>query len=186
MQDEKIVSLYWDRDETAIAATEEKYGRYLLKIAYNILSDHEDSHECVNDTYLKAWNSMPPHRPDILSAFLSKITRQTAIDLVRYRTRERRGGARYHLSLYELEDCISADNSTESAVDLHLLSEAINRYLRKLSAESRGMFIGRYYYMDSIKEIAGYCGVSEAKVKTTLHRIRKHMKNYLIKEGFDV
>jgi len=186
MQDEKIVSLYWDRDETAIAATEEKYGRYLLKIAYNILCDQEDSRESVNDTYFKAWNSMPPHRPDILSAFLSKITRQTAIDLLRRQTREKRGGSRYIQSLSELEDCVSADNTTEQSVDFRLLAEAIGDYLRTLSPEPRNLFVGRYYYFDSIREIAGYYGMTEAKVKTTLHRIRKGLKQYLIKEGFEL
>lgn len=186
MQDDKIVSLYWDRDETAITVTEEKYGRYLLKIAYNILADSEDSRESVNDTYLKAWNTMPPHRPDVLSAFLGKITREISIDQLRRRTREKRGGGQYTQSLSELEDCVSTDNTTEQAVDQHLLAEAISRYLRTLPPEPRNLFVGRYYFMDSIKEIAGYYGMTESKVKTTLHRTRKGLRQYLIKEGFEV
>ena len=186
MHDEQIILLYWNRDETAIAATEEKYERSLLKIAYNILHDREDSRESVNDTYFKAWNSIPPHCPDILSAFLSKITRETSIDLLRRQTREKRGGSQYTQSLSELEECISTGNTTEQSVDLHLLAETIGNYLRILPPEPRNLFVGRYYFMDSIKEIAGYYGMSESKVKTTLHRTRKGLKQYLIEEGFDL
>ena len=186
MRDEKIDSLYWERNELAIAATAEKYGRYLLKIAFSILNSQEDGSECVNDTYLKAWNTMPPHKPQILSSFLSKITRETAIDLLRRQTRQTRGGSRYELSLSELEECVPAGSSIEAEVDNHLLADAINAFLRSISAEQRNLFIGRYYFMDSIKEIAGYYGMSESKVKTSLHRTRKSLKQYLIKEGFDI
>ena len=101
MNDEQIVSLYWDRDESAIRETEEKYDRYLTKIAYNILNNPEDSRESVNDTYLAAWNSMPPHRPSVLSAYLAKLTRRISIDLFRYRTRDKRLGSEYAISLSE-------------------------------------------------------------------------------------
>lgn len=184
MQDDQIVALYWQRDENAIRETEQKYGRYLSKIAYNILSDIEDSKECVNDTYLKAWDSIPPHKPGALAAYLGKITREHAIDIFRTRNRKKRQASEYALSLSELDECISDTVSTEQSADLHLLSEAMNSYLSSLSKEARITFVGRYYYMDSLKEIAAYCGMSESKVKSMLYRTRQGLKIYLKQEGF--
>ena len=129
MQDEMIVALYWQRDENAISETERKYGRYLTKIAHNILSDWEDSRETVNDTYLKAWNSMPTHKPSILSTYLGKITRQLSIDAFRTRNRDKRKHSEYAVSLSELEDCISGSETTEQSIELKLLAEAINTYV---------------------------------------------------------
>lgn len=184
MQDDKIVALYWQRNEAAIRETEKKYGRYLLKIAHNILFDMEDSKESVNDTYLKAWNSMPPHKPDFLSAYLGKITRELSIDAFRTRNRAKRQPSEYVLSLSELGECISGSNTTEREVDMHLLADAISTYLRTLSKEARITFVGRYYYMDSIKEIAAWCGISEPKIKSMLYRTRQGLKDYLKEEGF--
>lgn len=186
MQDDKIVALYWQRDENAIRETEQKYGRYLSRIAHNILSDVEDSREAVNDTYLKAWNSMPPHRPDVLATYLGKITRQLSIDIFRRRNREKRRASEYALSLSELEECVCGDNSTEQDLDLHLLGEAINAYLRTLTPQARNTFVGRYYYMDSIREVAAYYGMSESGVKSLLFRTRQGLKNYLEQEGFQI
>lgn len=184
MQDQMIVALYWKRDEAAIRETEQKYGRYLFKIAYNILSDPEDSRESVNDTYLKAWNSIPPHEPSALAAYLGKITRERSIDIFRNRKREKRKLSEYAISLSELEECVSGGDTTEQEVDMHLLAEAINSYLYTLSAEARNIFVGRYYYMDSVKEVAAYYGMSESKVKSILYRARKGLKTYLEQEGF--
>lgn len=186
MQDEQIVDLYWDRNELAIHETEQKYGRYLTKIAYNILADLEDSKESVNDTYLSAWNSMPPHKPGILSTYLAKITRRISIDIYRKRNRKKRQASEYALSLEELADCVSAGNTTEQAMNVQLLAEAINEYLYGISPEARNTFIGRYYFMDSLKEVARYCGMSEAKAKTLLYRTRCGLKLYLEKEGLDL
>lgn len=178
--------LYWQRNESAISETERKYGRYLSKIAHNILADHEDSREAVNDTYLKAWNSMPPHKPNVLSAYLGKITRQLSIDALRTRNREKRRPTEYEVSLSEFEDCVSGEETPEQSVDLKLLAEAINAYLRTLPAEARNMFIGRYYFADPIKEVASCCGVSVPKVKSVLYRTRQGLKNHLKKEGFEL
>lgn len=186
MEDNMIVALYWKRDEAAIRETEQKYGRYLSKIAYNILADMEDSKEIVNDTYLKAWNSMPPHQPNVLSTYLGKITRQLSIDVFRYRKREKRRASEYAISLSELKECVSGGNTTEQNMDLQLLAEAINTYLYTLNPEARNTFVGRYYYMDSIKEVASYYDMSESRVKSMLHRTRKGLKAYLKKEGFDL
>ena len=186
MEDEKIVSLYWERSEDAIRQTELKYDRYLTKIAHNILDDLEDSRERVNDTYLAAWNSMPPHRPSILSTYLGKITRRLSIDCFRSRNRNKRRDSQYALSLQELGDCVSAGNTTEEIVNVKLLADCIGMYLRLLPEEARNAFIGRYYYLDSLKEVAAYCGMTESKCKTLLYRTRVGLKEYLEKEGFAV
>lgn len=183
MQDDEIVELYWQRSETAIHETEKKYAHYLTKIAYNVLSDWEDSQESVNDTYLSAWNTIPPQRPVFLSAYLGKITRRIAIDIFRKRNRSKRKMSEYALSLSELEDCISAGNTTEQEADLHLLAKTINGYLQKLPARERDVFIGRYYYADSVREVASYYNMSESKTKSMLYRIRLKLKEHLEQEG---
>lgn len=184
MEDTQIVSLYWERDEAAIRETETKYGNYLHKIAFNILNNTEDSRESVNDTYLAAWESIPPHHPNILSAYLAKLARRIAIDLFRYRTRDKRMASEYALSLTELEDCIPDGNTTEETVNGKLLADAIGIYLRLLPEATRTAFLGRYYFLDSVKEVAGYCGMSESKCKSLLYRTRLGLKDYLQKEGY--
>lgn len=186
MEDEQIVSLYWDRNEAAIRETEIKYDRYLTTIAYNILNDREDSRESVNDTYLAAWDSIPPHKPAVLSSYLAKLTRRISIDLFRYRTRDKRLNSEYAISLSELGDCVSGGNTTEEAVNVKLLADAIGIYLRLLPEDTRTAFIGRYYFLDPLKEVARYCGMSESKCKSLLHRTRLGLKEYLKKEGFAV
>ena len=184
MDDEKIVSLYWQRDEAAIYETDRKYGRYLTKIAHNVLNDLEDSRESVNDTFYAAWNSIPPQKPNILSTYLAKLTRRISIDMLRKRTRDKRGGSEYALSLTELEGTLSAGNTTEDAMDEKLLGEAISAFLRTLSPAARSTFIGRYYFMDPLSEVARYCGMSESKAKSMLFRTRNKLREYLLKEGF--
>ena len=186
MEDEAIVSLYWDRDERAIRETEEKYDRYLTKIAYNILNDREDSRESVNDTYLAAWDSMPPHRPGVLSAYLAKLTRRISIDRFRYRTRDKRAGSEYAISLSELGDCVSGGNTTEEIVNVKLLADSIGIFLRLQSKDARTAFIARYYFLDSIRDISRSTGMSESKVKSLLHRTRIALKKYLEEEGFSL
>ena len=184
MEDEQIVALYWERDEQAISETERKYDRYLLKIANNILNNQEDSRESVNDTYLAAWNSMPPHRPGVLSAYLAKLTRRISIDCFRYRTRNKRMASEYAVSLSELSDCVSGGNTTEEIINAKALADAIGVYLRLQSKETQAAFLGRYYFLDPVKEIAAYLGMSESKVKSLLYRTRLGLKEYLEKEGF--
>ena len=184
LEDRQIVSLYWERNETAIDQTAKKYGSYLTKIAYNILADKEDSQESVNDTYLAAWNSMPPHKPNVLSTYLGKLTRRISIDLFRKKHSQKRGCGEFALSLEELTDSISGGDTTQETADAHLLSQAIANYLRSIGTEARNVFIGRYYYLDPVKTIAGYCGITESKVKILLHRTRDGLWEYLQKEGF--
>ena len=184
MEDSQIVALYFDRNEAAIDQKEKKYGRYLVKIAFNILADREDSQESVNDTYLAAWNSIPPNRPQILSTYLGKLTRRISIDLLRKRTAQKRGPGEYALSLDELDSCITGGDTTQQAVECQQLAQAIESYLRALGQEARNVFIARYYFLDPIKKIAGYCHITESKVKILLHRTRQGLREHLQKEGF--
>ena len=184
MDDAKIVGLYWARDQRALDATQEKYGSYLLKVAHNILRDLEDSRESVNDTYLAAWEAIPPHRPQGLCAFLSKLTRRISIDLLRSKTSQKRGGGEYELSLSELSECLSGGNTAEETVLANDLTEAIGAFLRAQSPKARNAFICRYFYMDSVKAVARSCGLTESNTKVLLHRTRAALREYLEKEGY--
>ncbi len=186
MQDQMIIELYWQRDEKAIEETQKRYGAYLFKIAMNVLADRQDSEESVSDTYLKAWNSIPPARPVLLRAYLARITRQTAIDVFRRKTRQKREGSLYEESLAELDECVSAGDETQREVDGRLLAKAIETWLLTLSPEERGVFLGRYYFLDSLKEIAAYSGFTEAKVKSLLFRLRASLREKLKEEGFQI
>ena len=174
--------MYWERNEDAISQTQKKYENYLTKIAYNILADIEDSKESVNDTYLKTWNSIPPHKPDRLPAFLAKITRQISIDIYRKKTSKKRVGSEYALSLDELFDCASSDGNPEKEIDLKVLSVAINSWLASVSDTQRKAFVCRYFYFDSTKDIANHLELSESNVKSLLYRARLNLKDYLKKE----
>ena len=186
MKDLDIVNLYWDRNEDAIHQTQMKYGAYLAKVSYNIISDFEDSKECVNDTYLAAWNSMPTNRPSNLATYLGKITRQISIDVFRKKHREKRYASEYAISLDELGDSFSDGTTPEQELDVKLLDEAINRFVCALPQLTQRAFVGRYYFFDSIKDIAAYCGMTESKVKILLFRTRQKLKLYLKKEGYEV
>ena len=186
VKDQDIVNLYWDRNEDAIHQTQMKYGAYLSKVSYNILADFEDSKECVNDTYLAAWNSMPTNRPNNLATYLGKITRQISIDVFRKRHREKRYASEYAVSLDELGDSFTDGVTPEQELDAKLLDEAINCFVRALPDMAQKTFVGRYYFFDSLKEIASYCGMTESKVKILLFRTRQKLKLYLKKEGYEV
>lgn len=186
MEDRQIVALYRARSENAISETAKKYGRYCLKIAMNILHSHEDSEECVNDTYLRAWNVIPPQNPKKLSAFLGRITRNLALDCYASRTAQKRGGGQLPLALEELQECIPASESTEHAVTEAQLTEALNRFLSALSPQTRQIFVQRYWYFNSIREIASALSLGESKVKMTLLRTRNELKAFLEKEGIEL
>lgn len=186
MKDCEIVDLYWARNEEAIRQTQQKYGAYLTKTAYNILGNPEDSTECVNDTYLAAWNSMPPHRPGVLSTYLGKITRQLSIDVFRKKHSAKRIASEYAVSLDELGDTFSGGATPEEVLDGKMLDAAVNRFICALPKDVRSAFVGRYFFFDSLRDIARYCAMSESKLKSLLFRTRQQLKAYLIKEGFDV
>ena len=184
MDDEQIVKLYWDRSEQAISETGQKYGGYCRRIAYNILRNLEDAEESVNDTYWDAWNAMPPHQPSILATFLGKITRRIAIDRWRSLNRMKRGGGEVTLALEELERCIAGGQSPEREIEKKELVQAINRFLDKLPITERRVFLARYWYMDSIQEIAFRFQFSQSKVRSMLFRTRKKLRKHLEKEGY--
>ena len=185
MDDHEIVDLYWQRDEHAIEATAAKYESYCMKISQNILSDRADSEENVNDTYLHAWNAMPPQRPAILSAFLGRIARNLALNRYKARSAQKRQGDVFALSLDELDDCAPALSSPDDEAMAAELGRSISAFLRTQSEEVRSMFILRYFYCDSIEEISSRFGCGESRVKTTLLRTRRKLKQHLIKEGYD-
>jgi RNA polymerase sigma-70 factor (ECF subfamily) len=186
MTDEGIVNLYWDRNEAAITETDLKYGRYCFSISYNILSNKEDSDECVNDTYNAAWNSMPPQRPVILSAFLGKIVRNISLNRYKEITAQKRGGNQMELILDELGEIVSDMPGPDDRVIQTQLVKAINEFLAGLPAEKRIMFVRRYWYADDIGAIAKRMGMSANNVSVEIRRIRLKLRGYLIERGFDV
>ncbi len=184
MEDERIVALYWERSEQAIRETESKYGRFCYSVAYHLLHNAEDATESVNDTYLEAWNSMPPHKPDSLIAFLGRITRRLSVDRWRSTHAEKRGGGEYPLLLDELSECIPSKDSVEQQVELKELAETVNRFLTGLSKEKQQVFLRRYWYGDSMEELATKFGFSVSKVKSMLFHTREGLRERLKKEGF--
>ena len=183
MDDSKLIELYFSRNESAIIYTQNKYGGYCYKIAYNILLDDEESKECVNDTYLAAWESIPPVKPKILSAFLGKITRNISLKRLRAKTAQKRGGGNTDLIFDELNDCIPDKNSVLDAVDANELALLIDSFLRNLPKEERILFLRRYWYFDSIDTLSKTFGLGLAQVKMRLSRIRKKLLLKLEKEG---
>ena len=186
MEDTAIIDLYWKRDERAIVETDHKYGKYCHTVAYNVLSDHEDSQECVNDTWLRAWNSMPPQRPSVLRAFLAKITRNLAFDRYRARGAAKRGNGVMEAVLEELAECADTSGSwnAEEADAAKELKEAINRFAESLPDRERNLFIRRYFFAEDIADIAQRYQMTENNVTVNLSRTRKKLRKYLSEGGF--
>ncbi|MGN0977485.1 MAG: RNA polymerase sigma factor [Faecousia sp.] len=183
MDDNEIIELYFARAETAISQTAVKYGKYCYSIAYNILSNREDSEESVNDTYLAAWNQMPPRQPSVLSAFLGKLTRYISLDRWKARNAYKRGGGEVALSLEELEESLPGGANPEKAFAEKELLRCINSFLEALPETERRVFVCRYWYLDSTQDIAERFGFSQSKVTAMLHRIRGKLRRQLEKEG---
>lgn len=184
MEDAQIVDLYWAREEQAVTETAEKYGKYCYSIACNILANAEDSDESVNDTYLDAWNTMPPHRPAVLSTFLGKITRRISIDKWRGRAAEKRGGGEIALALDELAECVPSGDSVEHELEAAELEKAVGDFVMGLPPMDRRVFICRYWYLDPIPAISRRLGFSQGKVKMMLHRQRRRLLSRLKEEAF--
>lgn len=183
MEDSAIIKLYWAREELALVETESKYGGYCRTIACNILNNREDAEECVNDTYLRAWNSMPPQRPSILGAFLGKITRNVSLDRFKINRAEKRGGGQMLLALEELGDCIPEETTMEERVEAAELARCLDSFLRNLPERECCVFLRRYWYVDSVQEIARRYQMAEGSVKSTLYRVRQKLRTHLEKEG---
>ena len=182
MNDTEIVDLYWQRSPLAIEETGKKYGAYCGSIAYRICQNREDAEECVNDTWLSAWNAMPEKRPETLPPFLGRITRNHAVNRVLQKTRQKRGGGESVLALEELEDFVRSDSDLAENYEQKELERAINRFLAGLKTEERRIFLGRYWYLYPVVDLAERLGVSQAKVKSSLFRTRKRLRAFLEKE----
>jgi RNA polymerase sigma-70 factor (ECF subfamily) len=185
MDDASIVQLYWDRNEQAIPATADKYGAYCTAIAKNILGSDEDAEECVNDTYLNAWHAMPPHRPGVLSTFLGKITRNLSFNQYKRSRADKRGGGEVAAVLDELAECVSGKENVEQEFDRQELARAIDEFLGALPQDKRSIFLCRYWYTDSIADIAHRHGMKEGAVSMTLSRLRAKLRDYLSERGFE-
>lgn len=183
MEDNKIIDLYWKRSESAIAETDKKYGRYCNTIAFNILHNREDAEECVNDTYFKVWGVIPTLRPLKFAAFIGRITRNLSLNKYEYYNAQKRGQGETQAVFEELQGCIAGSESVEDAIDDMLLTEKLNCFLERLPTVKRKVFMRRYWYLSSIKDIATDYQMSESKVKMLLLRTRNALKEYLEREG---
>lgn len=183
MEDTEIVELYFAREERAIQETDSKYGGYCYSIAYNILTNRQDAEESVSDTYMAAWNAIPPSHPSLLAAFLGKITRRLSIDQWRKRNAYKRTGGEIVLALEELDQVVSDSETPEAAVTRKELAASLNRYFDSLPETERSVFLCRYWYLDSISQIAEKTGFTTSKVASMLHRMRGNLRKQLAKEG---
>ena len=186
MEDKTIIQLFWDRKENAIEALALKYGEYLKKIATNILEVEADADECVNDTYLKIWNLIPPNRPENLAAYSGKIVRNLSFDKYKYLKAEKRGGGEMVLVLDELSECVSGKNNVEQEINKTEIARAINEYLNALPKEKCNVFVLRYWYAESVSDIAKKIGKTSGSISVILNRLRKGLKEYLTERGFEI
>lgn len=185
MEDTKIIEMYWARDEQAIVETDSKYGKLCKQLAHNIIRNLEDAQEIVNETYLGAWNSIPPNRPQYLKTFICKITKNLALAKVRYNNAEKRKTEGI-VPLHELGDIVSGKDNVEEEYEKKIVSGYISDFLRSIDEEKCNIFLSRYWYHNSMTEIAKIHGISESKVKTTLFRTRRKLKEYLKKQGVEL
>ena len=184
MEDNAIIQLYWARDEGAIAASEKKYGGYCGTIARNIVGDRQTAEECVNDTWLRAWDTMPPQKPSKLAVFLGRITRNLSFDRYRQSHADRRGNGVFGEVLDELAECVSGNEGPETEWERRELAEAIDGFLRQLPKDRRRLFVRRYWYGERVSDIAAECGMTSSAVSTALGRMRESLRRYLSERGF--
>lgn len=184
MEDSQIIELYWQKNADAISETANKYGAYCFTIAENILHNNEDSEECVNDTWLHAWNTIPPQKPNILRLFLAKITRNLSFDRFNARNAEKRGGGEIALVLEELGECLGGGADTEAAYEAKELREAIQRFVRSLPKRDGNVLVRRYFFVEPVADIATRYGLTENNVMVILSRTRRKLKAHLLKEGY--
>lgn len=186
MEDRNIVDLFFLRDKRAITEMSEKYGRRLLRIAANILGDGRDAEECVNDTYLKAWNNIPPNDPENLLCYAAKIVRNLSLNLLKKNSTQKRGGASTEEAYDELSECLPDSEDVEDKLDEKELAKIINGFLGGLPKKSRVIFVRKYWKLDSIRDIAADLKISEGNVKNTLFRTRRKLKELLTQEGISI
>ena len=186
MEDSRIIDLFFQRSGDAVAALSGKYANYCYTIAYNILSSAEDAEECVNDTWLRAWNSMPPQRPGILSAFFGKLTRNLSLDRWRRNKAAKRGGSQVEVALHELEDCLPDRRSPDEELEAGETAALISAFLRRQSEADRALFVRRYFHLEPLDSLARQFGMSMGQVKSKLHRMRGRLRLELEREGVAV
>lgn len=186
MDDQQIIELYFARDENAIAETARKYESYCFSVANNILQSDQDTEECVNDTWLRTWNTIPPQKPGCLRLFLAKITRNLALNRLKERNRQKRGGGVILLALEEISEFLPASDHVETQAEEEELMRAVNRFLRSLSERDCNIFINRYFHVESTKAIAETYGLTESNVQKILLRTRNKLKHYLESEGHTI
>ena len=186
MDDKQIIELYNSRDERAIKQTSLKYGRYCFSIAKNILSSDQDCEECLNDTWNRAWNSIPPKQPSNFRLFLGKIVRNLAIDKIKHDSCQKRGGTEFDLALDEIGDIVSDNNSVEQEFEYALFVKSLNSFLHSLPVRECNIFVSRYFYIESISDIAKKYSLTDANVHKILSRTRIKLKAYLKEEGYDI
>lgn len=186
MDDNRIIDLYFDRNQLALGATQDKYGSYCMKICMNILEDTPDSEEVVNDTYMQVWNSIPPQKPQSLMAYIAKIARNLALNKLKARNAQKRGGGESLLSYDELDLCTPSDVSIESESDIKALSGHISSFLYTQKEDARNVFVRRYFYCDSVDDICERFSFSQSKVKSILMRTRVKLRDYLLSEGYHI
>ena len=186
MEDQQIIELYWARSEQAIRESETKYGAFCLSIARNILAQEQDAEECVNDTWLRAWNAMPPQRPSILSAFFAKLTRNLSLDRWRRQRAAKRGGGQTALALQELEECLPDRRRPDEALEAAETARLISAFLRRQGELDRKLFVRRYFYLESLADLGARFGLTQGQVKSRLHRVRQRLRAELEREGVPV
>ena len=186
MEDCAIIDLYWARNPEAISRTSEKYGNYCRAVARNILPDRRDADECVNDTWLKCWQSIPPQHPRSLKGFAGRIVRNLALSVRRADAAQKRGGGQVQLALDELSEVVSGGETPEGALDRQAFRAALDSFLAGLPKDRRDLFLRRYWYLDSVEQLAKRFHMSKTQVTTTLHRLRGKLRAHLEQEGFEV
>ena len=186
MNDNEIIDLFFARDPQAIQAAKDTYGGYCGYVVGNLLQNRQDREECLNDTWLHAWNAIPPSRPQHLGPFLGKITRNLALNRIRREQTQKRGGSVVQVAMEELSECIPAGGDTFDALEEKRLTQLLNTFLAGLPQEKRVAFVQRYYYGTSIMNLAGQLRCSESRVKSMLHRTRKQLRTFLEQEGIDL
>ena len=183
MDDRRIVELFLERSEEAILETDIKYGRYCHKIAFNVLGNDEDSEECVNDAYMRAWGSIPPNEPDSMASYIGRITRNLALDKLRQKQSDTRGNGEVPVVLDELAECVSGHDELERRQDSAEIAAAIDSFLDELNSVERGVFLRRYWMMEPIADVANRYDISVSKTTTMLFRLRNRLKKHFMKEG---
>lgn len=183
MEDEQIIALYFDRSQEAISQTDAKYGPFCRQLAGRLLGNTEDTEECVNDTYLALWDAIPPAKPKPFSAYIAKVTRNLAMKRLEYRNAAKRDGEA-SVSFEELSACLESPGGLEELLDEKALRESIAEFLKHQNRESRNIFLRRYFFFDSVREIANRYSLTESKVKSRLMRTRTKLRVHLIEEGF--